>query len=152
VLPVQAAIGTSLLVIAMNSLAALAGYSSHIRIDLHLVGIVTAAAVAGSLAGGLLSRRLSGVALRRSFGVFVIGLAVYLLYRELNWGLVGEIEQIVLEHRDFFWGLLAAGALVTLYWLRGLAHHWGDRAAAKPPVPALGDKNSAYPGLRRHRI
>lgn len=122
-LPMHAAVGTSLLVIAMNSLAALAGYSSHVSIDLSLVGIVTGAAVAGSVIGGLLSRRVSANALRRWFGLFVIGVAVYLLYRELSWAVLEEIQGLIREHRDFFWGLLTAAAVLLLYWLRGMIHH-----------------------------
>ncbi|MGZ8217743.1 sulfite exporter TauE/SafE family protein [Methylomagnum sp.] len=122
-LPMHAAVGTSLLVIAMNSMAALAGYSSHVSIDLHLVGIVTGAAVAGSLVGGLFSKRLSGNVLRRGFGVFVIAIAGYLLHRELSWEVFKEIQRLVLEHRDFFWGLLTAAAVLLLYWLRGMIHH-----------------------------
>jgi hypothetical protein len=122
-LPMHAAVGTSLLVIAMNSLAALAGYSSHVSIDLSLVGIVTGAAVTGSLVGGMLSRRVSANALRRWFGLFVIGVAVYLLYRELSWAVLEEIQGLIREHRDFFWGLLTAAAVLLLYWLRGMIHH-----------------------------
>lgn len=122
-LPMHAAIGTSLLVIAMNSAAALAGYASHVSIDPHLVAVVTGAAVAGSLLGGLLSKRLSGNALRRAFGVFVIGVAGYLLYRELSWEVIAEARRLLEEHRDFFWGLLTAAAILVLYWLRGSIHH-----------------------------
>lgn len=122
-LPMHAAIGTSLLVIAMNSAAALAGYASHVSIDLHLVVLVTGAAVAGSLVGGLLSKRLSGTALRRGFGVFVIGVAGYLLYRELSWEVVNDAKRLLDEHRDFLWGLLTAAAILLLYWLRGSIHH-----------------------------
>jgi uncharacterized membrane protein YfcA len=122
-LPMHAAIGTSLLVIAMNSLAALAGYSTHVSIDLRLVGLVTGAAVAGSLVGGLLSKRLSGNILRRGFGIFVIAVAGYLLHRELSWEVIAEAKNLVLEHRDFFWGVLTAAAIMVLYWLRGCIHH-----------------------------
>ncbi len=122
-LPMHAAVGTSLLVIAMNSAAALAGYATHVSIDLHLVAVVTGAAVAGSLIGGLLSKRLSGNVLRRGFGVFVVAIAGYLLHRELSWEVIAEARRLVLEHRDFFWGLLTAVAILALYWLRGLIHH-----------------------------
>jgi len=122
-LPMHAAVGTSLLVIAMNSAAALAGYASHVSIDRPLVGIVTGAAVTGSLGGGWLSRRLSGNALRRGFGVLVIAIAGYLLYRELSFEVITEARHLFREHRDFFWGLLTAAAIVGLYWLRGCIHH-----------------------------
>ena len=58
-LPMRAAVGTSLLVVALQSFAALAGYASHVELDLHVTGLVTAATVIGSLAGGRLSDRKS---------------------------------------------------------------------------------------------
>jgi uncharacterized membrane protein YfcA len=125
-LPMHAAVGTSLLVIALKSFAALAGYVSHVPIDLQLVGIVTGAAVAGSLLGGLVSKRISGTALRRGFGVFVILVAAYLLYKEMSWALLAEARDIVLRHPDFFWGLLTAGGLLLLYWLRHWIHVQGQ--------------------------
>jgi uncharacterized membrane protein YfcA len=131
-LPMHAAIGTSLLVIAMNSAAALAGYSSHVSIDPHLVLVVTGATVAGSLVGGFFSKRLSGNALRRAFGVFVMGVAGYLLYRELNWEVLADAGRLLREHRDFFWGLLTAAAILVLYWLRGLIHHHQDGLRGQP--------------------
>jgi uncharacterized membrane protein YfcA len=123
-LPMHAAVGTSLLVIVMNSAAALAGYASHVSIDLHLVAVVTGAAVLGSLVGGLLSKRVSGGALRRGFGVFVAAVAGYLLYRELNGEVVAEAWHVAQEHRDFFLGLVTALAILVLYRLRGLLSHY----------------------------
>jgi hypothetical protein len=49
------------------------------------VGLFTAAAVAGTVVGGMLSHRIGGKALRRGLGLFVLTIAGYLLYRELNW-------------------------------------------------------------------
>jgi uncharacterized membrane protein YfcA len=143
-LPMHAAVGTSLVVIAMNSAAALAGYASHVSIDPYLVGVVTAAAVAGSLAGGLLSRRLSGQALRRAFGVFVLGIAGYLLYRELDRAVIDETRGLITEHRDFFWGILTAGAIMLLNWIRGAIHQRDqERRQADGPPPRVE--------RRRHR-
>jgi uncharacterized membrane protein YfcA len=124
-LPMHAAIGTSLLVISMNSAAALAGYISHVGIDWHLVAIFTGAAVAGSLIGGLLSKRVSGTALRRVFGVFVMGVAGYLFYRELNWEVLAEVQELLLEHRDFVLGVLTATLVPALFWLRSLLQDQG---------------------------
>jgi len=104
-LPMHAAIGTSLLVIAMKSFAGLAGYASHVSIDFELVSIVTGVAVAGSLIGGLLSRHVSGRALRRIFAVFVIAIACYLLYKELTPELIAETRALFLKHPDFLWGM-----------------------------------------------
>ncbi|CAL1240173.1 sulfite exporter TauE/SafE family protein [Candidatus Methylocalor cossyra] len=137
-LPMHAAVGTSLLVIAMNSAAALLGYASHVRLDFHLVGIVTGAAVVGSLVGGLLSRRLSGTALRRGFGLFVIAIAGYLLYRELNWGVLADAWRLALAHRDFLRGFGTAAGLIGLYGLWRRLHR-----RARPRLRKAGRRPGA---------
>lgn len=121
-LPMHAAVGTSLLVIAMQSFAALAGYSSHVAIDPHLVGIVTGAAVVGALLGGMLSHRISAGLLRRGFGAFVAAIACYLFYRELSWDLLDEARVLLGEHADFFLGLLTAVSFMMLYRLWSWIH------------------------------
>lgn len=121
-LPIRSAVGTSLLVISMQSFAALAGYISHVGLDPHLVGIVTAAAVVGSLVGGLLSHRISGALLRRGFGAFVALLALYLLYRELTPELIAETEALILRHPDFLSGLLTAVGTMLFYRLWNWIH------------------------------
>lgn len=82
-LPMRAAIGTSLAVIAMKSFAAFAGYAGHVPIDVPLAAIVTSAAVSGSLVGGLLSRRVPQARLRQGFAWFVVAMGIYVLGREL---------------------------------------------------------------------
>jgi uncharacterized membrane protein YfcA len=113
-LPMHAAIGTSLLVIAMKSFAGLAGYISHVSIDLELVSIVTGVAIVGSLIGGLLSRRISGQALRRIFAVFVTAIACYLLYKELTPELIAETRETLLRRPDFFLGMATMLGIVAI--------------------------------------
>ena len=122
-LPIRAAIGTSLMIIVMNSMAALAGYSHTVSIDPRLAGIITASAVLGSLLGIFLSSRVSSHGLRRVFGVFVIAVASYLLYRELSWQALQELRELVEQHHEFFRGLLTALGVMVLYWFRGMVHH-----------------------------
>lgn len=81
-LAVREAVATSLLVIAMNSLAALGGVAAHARFDVRLVMVVTAIAVAGSFVGARLGRRISAQRLQVGFGVFVILVAVLIGVRE----------------------------------------------------------------------
>lgn len=71
-LPMGAAVGTSLLVIAMKSFAGLAGYLASVQIDWAMASAVTAAAVLGSLLGGTLTGRIPPDVLRRGFGWFVV--------------------------------------------------------------------------------
>jgi hypothetical protein len=81
-LPMPAAVGTSLLVVAMNSFAGLAGYLGHVAIDWQLAIPVAGAAIAGSVMGGRLSAVVPASVLRRSFGWFVAAMASFILVME----------------------------------------------------------------------
>ncbi|GAA0997460.1 sulfite exporter TauE/SafE family protein [Nocardiopsis tropica] len=82
-LAMPAAVGTSLLVIAMKSFAGLAGYLTTVSPDWTLVAVVTVAAVSGSLLGAPLASRVPEGALRKGFGVFVLAVGVLVLAQEL---------------------------------------------------------------------
>jgi hypothetical protein len=74
------AVGTSLLVIALNSAAGLAGYLGQVTIPWSFLAGFTAVAVAGILAGTYLVRLVPADALRRAFAVFLLlmgGLVFY---------------------------------------------------------------------------
>jgi uncharacterized membrane protein YfcA len=77
-LDVRQAVGTSLLVIAANSAAGFTGHLAGGQLDFGLIGFLTAAAVAGALAGERVARQASTNKLRRGFGllVIVVGLTV----------------------------------------------------------------------------
>ena len=70
------AVGTSLLVITMNSLAGYAGASGHVSIDGALAAEVALAAVLGSQLGALFAKQVPAAMLRRGFAVFVLVLGV----------------------------------------------------------------------------
>ncbi len=82
-LGMEAAVGTSLLVIAMKSFAGFAGHLGHVEVDWRITALVTGAAVLGSLAGGRLVGRISPATLRRGFGGFVLVMAAVVLGSEL---------------------------------------------------------------------
>lgn len=86
--PMQIAVGTSLLVIALKSFAGLAGHAGGTPLDWTLIAILSAAAVAGSFAGSALSQRLSPGDLRRGFGWFVVVMGWFILVQEVPalWG------------------------------------------------------------------
>jgi uncharacterized membrane protein YfcA len=85
-LAMPVAVGTSLLVIAMKSLAGLAGYLSTIDINWMLAGAVTAVAIGGSLLGGRLAGRVREDQLRKTFGWFVAVMGLFVLAQQLPAG------------------------------------------------------------------
>jgi uncharacterized protein len=81
-LPMGVAVGTSLLVIAMKSVAGLAGYLHSTPVDWSLALPVTAAAVVGGLIGGALAGRLDADRLRKTFGWFVLAMGAFVLLQQ----------------------------------------------------------------------
>jgi uncharacterized protein len=82
-LPIASAVGTSLLVIAMNSAAGLAGHLAHTHVTWGVVLPVMAASVCGSLLGSRLTGRVDAETLRRGFAWFVMATAVCILGNQL---------------------------------------------------------------------
>ncbi len=78
------AVGTSLLVIAINSATALAARAGHdIAIDWAVIGVFTAAAAAGSLLGGRIASRVRPETLSRAFTVLLVAVALYTAARSI---------------------------------------------------------------------
>jgi uncharacterized membrane protein YfcA len=71
------AVGTSLLVIALNSVVALAARGGLTAVDWQVVIPFTAAAIAGSVVGGSLAARVPTSALERSFAGLLVLVSVY---------------------------------------------------------------------------
>jgi uncharacterized membrane protein YfcA len=78
-LPMHVAVGTSLLVIAMNSAAGTLGYLGQVHFPLPLLVPFTALAVAGIVVGARLAQRVSPRALRRGFAMLLLVVATYIL-------------------------------------------------------------------------
>lgn len=83
-LAMRHAIGTSLVVIALQSFAGFAGHIAHVTLDWTLAGIVTACAVAGTFAGVALGKRASPDALRRGFAWLVLGMGIFVIGKEAS--------------------------------------------------------------------
>lgn len=83
-LPMPTAVGTSLVVIAAQSYAGLAGHIATERIDWSLAAMVTTAAVAGALIGGRLIRWVNPPTLRQAFGWLVLLMASLVLAEEVH--------------------------------------------------------------------
>lgn len=82
-LPMQKAVGTSLLVIALKSFAGYAGHAAHVSIDLSLTALVAASAVVGSYLGSRVVSLVPATALRRGFAGFVLAMGGFVLYQQL---------------------------------------------------------------------
>lgn len=82
-LPMQMAVGTSLIIIAMNSLAGFLGHAGDGSLNITMTVIFTAAGLVGTFAGARLNKRLPAVKLQKVFAWFVILLAIFLLYDNL---------------------------------------------------------------------
>ena len=79
--PMKQAVGTSLLVIAMNSVSGFAGYLGQVQVPWMFVSAFTTIAVAGILVGTWGSRFVSQRALKQGFALFLVVMGSFMLYR-----------------------------------------------------------------------
>lgn len=82
-LPMKEAIGTSLLIIALNSLIGFTGDIGHNTIDWRLLLTISSLAIAGIFAGGIIGKRVPGERLKTGFGWFVLVMGIYIIVREI---------------------------------------------------------------------
>ena len=83
-LPMQMAVGTSLVVITMNSIAGLLGHINDGSFQPLLILVFTVSGLAGTFAGSRLARYLPAKKLQSVFAFFVILLAIFLLADNFN--------------------------------------------------------------------
>ncbi|MEO7473886.1 MAG: sulfite exporter TauE/SafE family protein, partial [Gemmatimonadales bacterium] len=79
--PMKEAVGTSLLVIAMNSAAGFAGYLGHVVVPWGFMAAFTGVAILGILAGTALVRVVPQQQLKRAFAVSLVGVGLFTLYQ-----------------------------------------------------------------------
>ena len=78
------AIGTSLLIIAINSLSGFTGdLLNGVKIDITLMFSITLMAVIGMLIGSAFSRKIDGNRLKSVFGWFVLAMGLLIISKEL---------------------------------------------------------------------
>jgi hypothetical protein len=82
-MPMKKAVGTSLLIIALNSVIGFTGDLGHFNIDWYFLIVITLIAVAGIFLGGTLAKRIDGVKLKKVFGWFVLMMGIYILLKEI---------------------------------------------------------------------
>lgn len=82
-LPIKKAIGTSLVIITLNSLIGFADDVTHHQMNWPLLLKITGISVAGILAGLVISQKLDGGILKKGFGWFVLLMGIYIIFHEL---------------------------------------------------------------------
>lgn len=98
--PMREAVGTSLLVIAMNSASGFAGYLGTVELDWSFLTGFTTAAVAGALAGTVLAAHVPQAALKRAFGVFLLAMGGFVLFRNRDVFMTSRISERLSPPRD----------------------------------------------------
>lgn len=81
-LPFKTAVGTSLLIIAINSSIGFLGDMLNYEIDWGFLLLITGLAIIGILAGNILSRRILSQHLRKAFGWVTLSMGCWILLRE----------------------------------------------------------------------
>lgn len=82
-LPLKTAMGTSLLIIAMNSIVGFAGDVFQHTINWWFLVGITSLAVTGIFIGNRFSNRIPAEKLRKGFGWFILLMGIYVLLQEL---------------------------------------------------------------------
>ena len=82
-LPVKTAIGSSLVIIAINSLVGFTGDMMNYSIEWSLMLPIAALSIAGIFIGNRLQQHIQPEALKKGFGWFVLVMGIYIIVKEL---------------------------------------------------------------------
>jgi len=82
-LPMKEAIGTSLLIISLNSLIGFLGDIGRHPINWLFISLVSAIAIAGIFIGGHFNQKVDSNKLKKVFGWFVLIMGIYILVKEI---------------------------------------------------------------------
>jgi uncharacterized membrane protein YfcA len=82
--PVKEAVGSSLLIIAMNATSGVAGYLGQVPFDWRLVTWFTSVAALGAMIGTRVMRRLPAARIKQAFAILILVLGTYLVIRRLT--------------------------------------------------------------------
>lgn len=80
-IPMRTAVGTSLVIIAFNSVTGFMGYIDQVALNWALTGSFTIAAGLGTLLGSTLSHSIEASKLQKVFGYFVLSIAIFVLIK-----------------------------------------------------------------------
>lgn len=81
--PMKVAIGTSLVIISLNSLIGFFSSMNHVKIEWNLLSTITAIAIVGIIIGSQLSKKIDGKKLKPAFGWFILVMGIYIIIKEL---------------------------------------------------------------------
>lgn len=81
--PVKPAVGSSLLIIALNAIAGFAGYLGQVPIDWPLVGTFSATAAIGAIVGTRFLRHVPQRRVKQSFAILILVLGTYLVVQRV---------------------------------------------------------------------
>jgi uncharacterized membrane protein YfcA len=82
-MPMKEAVGTSLFIIALNSLIGFAGDLTHFTINWIFLVSITTIAIAGIFVGMSISKKVKAYHLKKWFGIFVLIMGMGILIKEL---------------------------------------------------------------------
>ncbi|AXO79564.1 sulfite exporter TauE/SafE family protein [Olleya aquimaris] len=82
-LDMKKAVGTSLVIVAINSLIGFTGDAQTLDIDWYFLLSFSLLTIIGILIGGYFSKFVSGKKLKKSFGWFVLVMSIYIILKEL---------------------------------------------------------------------
>jgi uncharacterized protein len=82
-MPMQRAVATSVLIIAVNSFVGLFGDLSHTRLDWNFLLPFTSLSIGGIFLGMYMARFVPPDKLKKGFGWFVLAVAAYIVLKEL---------------------------------------------------------------------
>lgn len=83
-IPMKKAVGTSLIIVTINSLIGFMGDVQTLDIEWYFLLTFTAISILGIVLGVFLSKFISGKKLKKSFGYFILIMATYIIYKELK--------------------------------------------------------------------
>ncbi len=83
-IPMKKAVGTSLIIVTINSLIGFIGDIQTLEIEWFFLLCFTLISIIGIILGVFISKFISGKKLKKSFGFFVLIMAVYIMYKELK--------------------------------------------------------------------
>lgn len=83
-IPMKKAVGTSLIIVTINSLIGFTGDMQTLEIEWAFLLTFTLISVIGIIIGVFLSKFISSTRLKKSFGVFTLIMAAYIIFKETN--------------------------------------------------------------------